>query len=172
METIQSHPLLFALALSVMLSAITLLLSYFYWSQRAKSWKRERMTLLDDKTALSQTQKLYQQEQLAHIKLQSEHEHVLEQLDSQKSELTDLHKQLYDQFENLANRILDSKSQKFSAENSKQIKSLIEPLGKEIKAFQEKVNEEAKERFSLAKMLFRFSGHYGADGRTEKSLAP
>jgi DNA recombination protein RmuC len=71
-------------------------------------------------------------------------------LNDQKKELTDLHTQLYNKFEVMANQILDSKSDKFTKMNEEKIKALIEPLGKDIEAFKKSVQDESKERFSLA----------------------
>src|SRR5712692_8297307 len=60
---------------------------------------------------------------------------------------------LENEFEVLANRILDEKSKKFTEQNKSNLESLLSPLGAEISAFKQRVNEvydkESKERFSL-----------------------
>jgi|TARA_B110000211_G_scaffold128621_1_gene147761 DNA recombination protein RmuC len=52
---------------------------------------------------------------------------------------------LTQEFENLANRILDENSNKFQKQNKKEIDSLLKPLNEKIKDFQEKVEETNKE---------------------------
>ena len=60
-------------------------------------------------------------------------------------------------FEELANKILENKSQKFTNQNQENIKNLLKPLNEKIHEFQKQVHEtydkEAKERFSLAKEI-------------------
>jgi DNA recombination protein RmuC len=57
------------------------------------------------------------------------------------------------EFENIANKIFETKSEKFTKLNSDSLKNILEPLGKNIKDFKDKVedvyNKESKERFSL-----------------------
>jgi len=56
-------------------------------------------------------------------------------------------------FENLANRLLDDKSEKFARQNKTQLDALLTPLQLKIKDFEEKVDKtyrhEAEERISL-----------------------
>jgi DNA recombination protein RmuC len=60
-------------------------------------------------------------------------------------------------FENLANRILEEKSRKFTLQNQENIERILHPLGKELESFRTKVQEtydkESKERFSLEKKV-------------------
>ncbi len=164
MELITEKPLLFALGLSLVASLISLLLSRVYWITRQKGLSKE-IQLAQQETRntqeryqaadreLRQTRESWTSTQLALQKLRSEHSSLEERLDGQKAELTDLHKTFYDQFENMANQILDRKSAKFTQVNEQQIKGLIEPLGKDIEAFKSKVDQEAKERFSLGEKV-------------------
>ncbi|WP_085903878.1 DNA recombination protein RmuC [Kiloniella majae] len=68
---------------------------------------------------------------------------------------------LTEQFENLANRILDEKSQKFTEQNKKGLETLLNPLKENIQGFQKRVEEtydkESKERFSLHKEVQRLA---------------
>lgn len=61
------------------------------------------------------------------------------------------------QFQNLANKILEEKSKKFSEVNLNNISSILQPLGKNIEDFKKQINEvydkESKERFSLEKAV-------------------
>lgn len=70
-----------------------------------------------------------------------------------KEEMEAMGKKFSDQFEVLANKILEEKSEKFTKTNSENLKLLLDPLGLDIKNFKQKVEEvyinESKERFSL-----------------------
>lgn len=78
-----------------------------------------------------------------------------EKLDTQKAEIEILRKQFNTDFENIANRILEEKTKKFTDLNKDNLENLLKPLGDNLKTFKEKVEEvydkESKERFSLGK---------------------
>jgi len=80
-----------------------------------------------------------------------------DKLDTQKTEIEELGKKFNLEFENLANRILESKTQKFTDLNKSNLSAILEPLGKNIEEFKKTVNEvyntEAKERFSLGEQV-------------------
>jgi DNA recombination protein RmuC len=61
--------------------------------------------------------------------------------------------QIQHQFENLANRIFDEKTQRFKAESQEGIAQLLSPLRENLKDFQKKVDDsfsqQAKEQYSL-----------------------
>ena len=48
---------------------------------------------------------------------------------------------MHEKFENLANKILEQKSAKFTEANKENIKSLLEPLDKDIRNFRKKVED-------------------------------
>lgn len=76
-----------------------------------------------------------------------------EKLETQKSEIEALRKQFNIEFENIASKILDEKSEKFTKLNQENLSIILKPLGENIDTFRKKVEEvyitEAKERFSL-----------------------
>src|SRR5579863_2054305 len=76
-----------------------------------------------------------------------------EKLQTQKDEMEALGKKFNTEFENIANKILETKSEKFTELNKTNLKTILEPLGKNITEFKTKVEEvydkESKERFSL-----------------------
>ncbi|MFW6224200.1 MAG: DNA recombination protein RmuC [Bacteroidota bacterium] len=84
---------------------------------------------------------------------QEQNKYLKDKLDTQKKELEDLGTQFKDQFKVLADGILEEKSKKFTEQNREGLKSLLDPLGENIKDFRKKVEEtydkESKERFSL-----------------------
>ena len=78
---------------------------------------------------------------------------VDKRLQEQKAELENLQKQFAEKFENLANRIFEEKSKKFTEQNKTQLDDLLKPLGEKLKDFEKKVtdvyNDENKERATL-----------------------
>jgi len=74
-------------------------------------------------------------------------------LAEQRIEFEELNKRFNTEFENLANRILDEKSKKFTDQNKENLELLLNPLRDRIKDFEKKVDEkydfEQKERASL-----------------------
>ena len=76
-----------------------------------------------------------------------------EKLNTQKVEMEDLRKQFNLEFEHIASKILDEKSNKFTKLNQDNLSGILKPLGENIELFRKKVEEvyvtEAKERFSL-----------------------
>ncbi len=65
--------------------------------------------------------------------------------------------QLKNIFENIASKILEEKTDKFTRYNQEQVKQILEPLGKDIESFRKKVEtvymDETRERASLGKEL-------------------
>ncbi len=78
-------------------------------------------------------------------------------LATQKAEIEDIRQKSHLEFENIANRLLEAKTEKFTESNRVNIQNLLEPLGKEINSFKIKVDEtynrEAQERFSLGEKV-------------------
>lgn len=68
-----------------------------------------------------------------------------------------LQKRMNVEFENLSNRIFQSKAEDFKRLNAEQLDNLLRPLGDKLKDFRDKVeqvyNTEAKERFSLSERI-------------------
>ncbi len=80
-----------------------------------------------------------------------------EKFDTQKEEIEALGKKFNTEFENIANKILETKTEKFTELNKNNIKDILEPLGKNLTEFKTKVEEvydkESKERFSLGEKV-------------------
>lgn len=80
---------------------------------------------------------------------------INEKLETQKYEIENLRKQFNIEFENIANKILDEKTKKFTDLNIDNLTTILKPLGDNIETFKKKVEEvydkESKERFSLGK---------------------
>ena len=80
-------------------------------------------------------------------------------LESQMAEQEKLTKQMHEKFENLANKILDQKSAKFTEANKENIKSLLEPLDKDIRNFRKKVEDIHEKDVSQHASLKEFLGN-------------
>ncbi len=68
-----------------------------------------------------------------------------EKLNTQKEELENIQEKFTKEFENLANKILDEKSTKFTEQNKENIKQILNPLQEKIKLFEDKVDKTHKE---------------------------
>ncbi|MBJ6367096.1 DNA recombination protein RmuC [Snuella sedimenti] len=87
------------------------------------------------------------------IRKSTEYEN-LQQLNLKRDkELEERQEQLRKDFELLANRILDEKSEKFTLQNQENIKSILNPLQEKIKHFEEKVDSTQKESISMHSAL-------------------
>lgn len=83
------------------------------------------------------------------------------QFAEQKKFIEDTNEKQKLQFKELANQILDEKSQKFTKSNKENISQILNPLKEKIQEFEKKVDDvydkEAKERFSLKEEVKRLS---------------
>ena len=78
----------------------------------------------------------------------------LQQLNLKRDEeLEERQKQLRTDFENLANKILDAKSEKFTLQNKENIKNILNPLQEKIQIFEKKVDDTQKESISMHSAL-------------------
>ncbi len=66
-------------------------------------------------------------------------------LDENKNEIEKLQDKFTKEFENLANKILDEKSTKFTEQNKENIKNILSPLQEKIQVFEKKVETSQKE---------------------------
>lgn len=105
-----------------------------------KSLQSERTNLIEVKSQLS-----------------AQNDSLQKLLDSQKEEIAKMQEESRLQFENLANKILEEKSTKFTEQNQINLKTILEPFQEKITDLKNRVNEayekENKERFSLAERV-------------------
>jgi len=78
-------------------------------------------------------------------RIQSESKHLQDKLDNQKTEIENLQEKFTKEFENLANKILDQKSQKFTTSNKENIEQILNPLKDKIKTFEDRIEKNHKE---------------------------
>ncbi|MFN3917195.1 MAG: DNA recombination protein RmuC [Flavobacteriales bacterium] len=73
--------------------------------------------------------------------LKAENELIKKQFNEKEEEYKAIREQFNKEFENLANKILDEKSKKFSDQNQESLKGLLDPLKERIKEFEGKVEK-------------------------------
>ena len=78
-------------------------------------------------------------------KKETDFDHLLERNKEQKQEVEDLQKKFTTEFENLANKILEEKSSKFTLQNQENLKLILAPLQDKILHFEKKVEDTHKE---------------------------
>lgn len=71
----------------------------------------------------------------------------------QKQEVEKLQEKFTKEFENLANKILDEKSTKFTEQNRENIKNILNPLQEKILLFEKKVEDSQKESVGMHSAL-------------------
>ena len=110
----------------------------------------EIITFKENQHILSNDLKVLTDEKLNIV---AENSVLKEKLLFQKTEIEHLHKQTTLQFENIAQRLLEEKSERFTAANKQNIDAILQPLNENIERFKKQVEEtydkESKIRFSL-----------------------
>jgi DNA recombination protein RmuC len=135
-------------------------LKYKYQSTSSKLEERNAIT----EDSLTETKAALDSERAKVIDLSSKlsalnavNNNLEQKLSEQKKELDELQSRFTKEFENLANRILEEKSQKFTEQNKSNLDNILTPLQERIKEFEKRVNEvyvnETKERASLAEQI-------------------
>lgn len=141
----------------------------------AEQMQRKVETLNQEKSAMEERARMLQ-EQLEKSSLQSrekdlsildlnkklaagttEYGNLLKKLDEQKADIETLQDKFRVEFKNLANEILEEKTQKFTEQNTNKLDEILKPLGEKIRDFEKKVEEtydkESKQRFSLEREI-------------------
>ena len=113
----------------------------FITSIQEKSEKSER-SLIEEREALRREKEFLNTEL---TRRNSEFENLAVRNQEQKKEVTELQQKFTKEFENLANKILDEKSSKFTEQNKENIKNILSPLQERITTFEKKVEETHKE---------------------------
>ena len=90
-------------------------------------------------------------------KLNAYQDALKEKLDNQKNEVENLQKSAHLHFEQIANKILEEKSKKFTESNKLNLEVLLSPLKEDINRFKDKVEsthtEDTKQRTSLEERI-------------------
>jgi DNA recombination protein RmuC len=125
--------------------------------EKEKSTLEERTILLQQSKEIIENNFIESQKELKNNqqekeKLISEKSTLVSELKSLDAKLTEnkgevekLNEKFTKEFENLANKILDEKSLKFTTQNQENIKNILNPLQEKIKGFEDKVEKTHKE---------------------------
>jgi len=118
-------------------------------SKEISSLSSVNKMLLSDKENLSQQVTKQQIEnntfQISLTKKESELAYLSEKLDTQKKDLTDLQEKFTKEFQLLANKILEEKSEKFTILNKENLENILNPLQERILTFEKRVETSHKE---------------------------
>ncbi|CAM1370784.1 DNA recombination protein RmuC homolog [Tenacibaculum litopenaei] len=113
------------------------------FSQRLEAFNKENQALRREKEfgAITLAQKT---EELKNLQIK---------LNENKEEVNQLQEKFSKEFENLANKILDEKSTKFTEQNKENLKNILNPLQDKIQTFEKKVEDSQKESISMHSAL-------------------
>lgn len=78
-------------------------------------------------------------------KKENDFDNLLERNKEQKHEVEQLQEKFTKEFENLANKILEEKTNKFTEQNKENMKNILNPLQEKIQLFEKKVDDTHKE---------------------------
>jgi DNA recombination protein RmuC len=78
-------------------------------------------------------------------KKENDFDNLLERHKEQKQEVEQLQEKFTKEFENLANKILEEKTNKFTEQNKENMKTILSPLQEKIQLFEKKVDDTHKE---------------------------
>lgn len=96
-----------------------------------ETWKKELETKREENTLLVGRLE----------KAKTEYLNLKEKLDTQKAELEEIQKKFTTEFENIAGKILEKNSEKFTAANQKNIGEVLNPLKEKLQLFEKKVDD-------------------------------
>jgi DNA recombination protein RmuC len=158
-----SDQLLYILLTGLLGITLGFLIGYIIQKNKASVLEKDNSSLSERNTILQENKKEAEnainelKEELRFI--QSEKENLIKtnteqdvqlknlntKLEENKKEIEGLQEKFTKEFENLANKILEEKSNKFTVQNKENIKNILDPLEKKIKDFEEKVDKTHKE---------------------------
>lgn len=72
---------------------------------------------------------------------QQNEKNIADRLAEERRNIQELQEQFRKEFENMANEILEKKSEKFTEQNQKNLETILKPLGDKLKDFEKKVEE-------------------------------
>jgi DNA recombination protein RmuC len=122
----------------------------FFISRSRQSRLEERIEYLDQgkSNAESEAAELEERARTSEkelITLQADFRNLQQRLKEQREEFDKLEERFRSEFKNLANEILEEKTEKFTRQNRDNLDTLLKPLGEKISEFQKRVEETHKE---------------------------
>ncbi len=159
MSNVFSLLLIFIVALAIGVFIGKLLFSTK--SQSEKAFIEEKLYTLKEQSAIEKTaldkqlQKTIEEKETIRnekeainiqlTKKEVDFENLWQRNKEQKEEVEKLQEKFTMEFENLANKILDEKSSKFTEQNKENMKNILSPLQEKIQLFEKKVDDTHKE---------------------------
>ena len=127
------------------------------WQEREQQLTNSVQSLQETMRAENEDKRLLQNEK-EHlgqqiVRYQADLENLQRINSEQKEEVEKLQEKFTKEFENLANKILEEKSEKFTKQNKVNIENLLTPLDKKIKEFEKKVEDTQKENITIHSAL-------------------
>ncbi|MEM7186357.1 MAG: DNA recombination protein RmuC [Bacteroidota bacterium] len=108
------------------------------------------------RTALNEKEEIRKEREFLNtelVKRNADNDNLLRQLNEQQQDLEKLQEKFTKEFENLANKILDNKSEKFTKQNAEKLDVILKPLQEKIEKFEKKVEDTHKESIDRHAML-------------------
>lgn len=119
--------------------------------QKQMSEKQQEIQAVEEKIAVKD--QLLGEQKVKIAEKEAEIKTLKEKLDTLKAEIDKIGEKYAAEFKNLANEILEDKSQRFTQKNKENLEAILKPLDDNIREFKKTVSDayqtEAKERFSL-----------------------
>jgi len=88
---------------------------------------------------------------------EAERNHLRQRLEETNSQIEEMQARMKTEFENLANRILEDKSSKFTEQNKVNLDNILKPLQDKLKSFEDKVHQtytqDVKDRATLMEQI-------------------
>ncbi len=126
-------------------------------SMAEAGWKDSKEQFSKNEQVLSQERSKCLQLTADLSQAKTHNQNIEQRLMEQKQEVEQLQQRFKTEFENLANKILEEKSQKFSEQNKSNLDIILNPLKEKIKDFEDKVDKtykaESTERISLKEQI-------------------
>ncbi|MCX7611108.1 MAG: DNA recombination protein RmuC [Ignavibacterium sp.] len=111
-------------------------------NERIKILEQDKQNL---QTEINSERQRIEKLQSENASLKTENSFIQEKLNEQKSEIEELQQRFTKEFENLANKIFEEKSAKFTEQNKEKLSEILTPLREKIIDFERKVEESNKE---------------------------
>ena len=105
------------------------------WDTKLQQVIEEKETIRNEKESIN----------IQLTKKEVDFENLWQRNKEQKEEVEKLQEKFTKEFENLANKILDEKSSKFTEQNKENMKNILSPLQEKIQLFEKKVDDTHKE---------------------------
>lgn len=154
------------ITITALLTGIIVGLIAFLAAKSAKTQLEERNRSLEEskneiQTRLDSEMHRANESEKQLAELNADYRNLKERLQEQKQEFEQLREKFEVQFENLANKILDEKSKKFTEQNREKLDQILKPLGEKIEQFKKQVadsyEKETRDRVSLKEQIIKMA---------------